>query len=455
MDNDFVILVYLTLVVPAFMAVCVAIHIIRRTGSILNFRSMLIINYVLVTQISGIIHLLEIPGASRGYFDLAASIEPHSLVNPVMGSTLGLTALCLACVRGLSNSAVPTRLREPKRSWITNGERRAAWLFSLTMLPLTLFSIFQIQGYVRDIDTARVISVAEGYARYSFISGWFVWVVSFAAIALVSGRFGQSRLFVLIVAASSMIAIVLSLAWSGGRTVIIVMALPLLLVLLPKLNGVRWLALPAAVMAAVSYILSATEARAISSGGQLATWLDWEWGRFSLMGLADAHVDEHGFLYGETFLAGITNVLFGALRLVGVGIPNPPLRMSMNITGEELLNSSSAIHIVPGLTAELYMNFGLIGIIIGYYSLGRITSWVDAQYDKAPGAILRLAFAYLGTLLVFRTVSADSGAIYGYLLYTGLPLIALGVYSGLVRRRIRRHAKSPSNDILHKQPQHP
>lgn len=434
MGNEIDLLALLALGTSALVGGLVAHHIARRLGRALNFRSMLLINYILVNQVSGIVHLSQIQGASRGYFDATAVTDPAILETAIVSSTVGLVLLCVASLHGLP--LPPDRgLTEPTAPWTLPTERRAAWTLSAVLAPLTLFSMLQIQQYVSDLDATRVISVAEGYARYSFISGWFVWVVALATIAAVSGKAGTSKLFVLVVAGAAMIAIVTSLAWSGGRSVIIVMALPLLLVLLPKLDGLKWLALPTAVAAATSYILSVTETRSIGSGSQLATWLDWEWGRFSLMGFAKQHVDAHGYLLGETFFAGILNVLFGAFRLIGIGIPNPPLRMSMNITGAELLNSSTAIHIVPGLNAELYMNFGILGVAVGYYFLGRLANWTDSKFVSSEGAILKLLYAYIGTLIVFRTISADSGSIYSYLLYTGFPLLAIAFVSRQWRKR--------------------
>ncbi|MFE4543450.1 hypothetical protein [Arthrobacter sp. NPDC056727] len=411
-----------------------AVYIGKRLGRFLNFRSLLILNYILVSNVSGIVHLMEPGGASRGYFDVLSARSSDVVESATISSLLGLAAVCVGCMSGITtvSSLVP---QSRPGEWLLSSERKSLWLLVAVLLPLSVFSIIQIQQYVQSLDASRIIQVADGYARYSFMSGWFVWAATFTAICLVSGRLGTNRLFVLCVSSGALIAIVASLAWSGGRSVIVVMTFPLALVLLPKLRGVRWLAIPAATAAAASYIIAVTETRTVGAASQLWTWLDWEWGRFSMLGFADQYAEEHGFLWGETFVAGVTNILFGSLRLIGIGISNPPLRSSMNITGEELLNSSTAIYIVPGLGAELFMSFGVLGVVLGFYLLGRLVSFVDRKYIETSGAIPRILWAYIGTLLVFRTIAADSGSIYSYVLYTGFPLLIIAVFSSRIRSR--------------------
>lgn len=434
MNTELDALLVFLLLAPALVGLLVAYHIAKRLGRFLNFRSLIIVNYVLVGQVSGLVHLAQVEGASRGYFDILASTELTAIESATLNTNLGLAALCLASAYGLPRSPDATSLGDHRRAWLLSSEKKATWLLVLVLLPITMYSLIQIRGYVQNLDATRVIAVAEGFARHSFIAAWAVWVIALAAIAIVSGRLGRSRSWVTVIGSVSMLAIVATLSWSGGRSIVVVMALPLLLLLLPKLDGIRWLAIPAAIAAAASYILAVTETRSIGSGSQFATWLDWEWGRFSLLGFAQQHVEDHGYLYGETFAAGVSNVLLGAMRLVGVNVQNLPLRMSMNITGEDLLGSSTAIHVVPGMSAELFMNFGSWGVFVGYLILGKVTAWADTKYSQADGAILQLTFAYIGSLLVFRTISADSGSIYSYVLYTGFPLLALAFFSCVQRR---------------------
>lgn len=433
MDVSTHLLPILGLTLYALGGLTVALYIAKRLGRFLNFRTLVILNYVVVSPVSGIVHLMQLKGASRGYFDVSTATD-QGLVNATLGSILGLFALCLACLLKLpGDDFKPTHLPEP---WLITSEKRFIVLATLLMLPVTIFATLQIQAYVRTTELTRVIVLNDGMARFSFISNWLVWVVSFLALLIIGGRAGKSRVVTLLVTAAATLAIVASLSWTGGRSVIIVMVLPLILVVLPKLSGLRWLAVPAAITAATAYIISVSENRSsVDRGFNVATWLDWEWGRYSMTGFATEYVENNGYVFGESFLAGITSVLLGILRLIGLPIPNPPLHTSTQMSGQHLLNSTTLVHIVPGLNAELFMNFGMFGIIGGCFVLGRVTCWVDRKYQQAPTAIVKLAFAYVGTLLVFRTVSADSGSIYSYLIYVGAPLLLAGWYSTFTRRR--------------------
>lgn len=419
----------------------VAIYIARRLGRFLNFRTLLILNYIIVSPASGVVHLSQVQNAPRGYFDVLTSND-DALNNATLGSLLGLLALCIACVMKLPQAKADQTASGDLL--LAKGERRFIALSALLMLPITVFATLQIQAYVRTTELTRVIALNDGMARYSFISNWFVWVISFIALLIIASRAGKNRLITLIVTAATVLAIVTSLAWTGGRSVIIVMVLPLILVVLPRLRGVRWLAIPVALTAAAAYMISVSQNRSSTTTDfNVATWLDWEWGRYSMTGFATEYVQAHGYAFGESFLAGILSVFLGVLRLIGIPIANPPLQTSTQMSGQHLLNSSSLIHIVPGLNAELYINFGMAAIVGGLFLLGRLTSRIDDLYQKAPTALIKFWFAYVGTLLVFRTVSADSGSIFSYVIYVGAPLLFAACYSALVRHRSNQLSPTP------------
>lgn len=428
----------------AFGGVAVALHIARRLGRFLNFRTLVILNYILVGNISGLVHLANVRNSPRGYFDMLS--VPESVVSIAsFGTGMGLIALCIACSRRLPLSPPQPIQDDVHRIWLFEKEKRILIWTTAILLPLTVYSTIVVLNYAESVDATRIISVSGGNARFSFMSGWFAWAVSFIAILAVAGRRGQNRIYVLAVSGIAAVAIVMSLMWTGGRSVIVVMAAPLILVLMPKLRGVRWLAVPAGITGATAYIVSVTEARTTGRSFNIVSWADWEWGRFSMLGYAHQHVEAHGYLWGETFLSGVVNVAFGAFRLLGIPLSNPDLRISTQLTGDDILGDSSKIYIVPGMNAELYMNFGVAGIFVGCYILGLFANWADSRFVSAKGPLVKLVYSYLGILLVFRTIAADSGSIYSYIFYTGVPLLVIGIYSARFRsrakfNRIRSHS---------------
>lgn len=411
----------------------IAFYIARRVGRFLNFRTLLILNCVLVNNLSGVAHLMNEPGASRGFYDLLTEPTQVGLENATFGAILGLGAVCVACLHKLPpKPAADISLTEP---WLVREEKWWLVLITIGLLPVAFMATMQIQGIAASLNSTRIISLTDGNARFSYFSNWLVWVVSFVAIFLVASRAGRSRFFVLLVAAGSVVSIAATMAWTGGRSVVIVMVLPIVLVLLPRLRGVRLLAVPAAIVVALVYMVSISERRSTTDAGfNLTTWLDWEWGRYSMMGFATDYVAVNGHAYGETLLASFSNISLGTLRLLGIYVPNPQFRTSTQLSGESILNST-ANYIVPGFSAEMYINFGFVGLVVGYYLLGRIANWVDRRYLAASSVLIKLTFAYFGTLIVFRTVAADSGSLMSYVLYSGFPLLVMVVLSKLGRRR--------------------
>jgi hypothetical protein len=416
----------------SLIGVYIASYIAKRVGRFLNFRTLLILNYVVVNIMSGVAHLANEPGVNRGFYDLLTTSSSDGLENATLAAILGLVAVCLACLQKLPPS--PTKDVSLTDPWLVREEKWWLVLLTLGLFPLALMATVQIQGIAAALETNRIISLTDGNAKFSFISNWLVWAVSFIAIWCIASRAGRSRVFVLLVAAASVVSIALTMAWTGGRSVVIVMVLPIVLVLLPKLRGIRMLAVPSAAVAALVYLIGISEKRSTTdSGFNLTTWLDWEWGRFSMMGFATDYVNDQGHAYGETLWASIVNFCLGTIRLLGFYIPNPQLRTSTQISGEAILGST-ANYVVPGFSAEMFINFGLVGVVFGYYILGRVANWIDRKYLNAPTVLIKLTFAYVGTLLVFRTVAADSGALLSYIFYSGAPLIIVLVLSKFGRR---------------------
>ena len=433
MDRD---IAGLMLVLGAFSltGVVIAFYIARRLNRFLNFRTLLILNVVMADLVSGMVHLADVEGPSRGYFDILSTPGAPSATPAVFGGILALGGVCAACLRKLPSAGVARqRPRDPTvAQWLLPSERRFLLVAVLLMVPLTYGATLKVKSFAASEASTRIIGLDSGLARYSYISNWLVWTISFAAIWFVGTRFGRQRPLILLVTGISILLITMSLSWTGGRSIVVVMCLPLILVLLPFLHGLKTMTILVATSAAGFYIASITQARATGQSydlSSLSSWVDWQWGRFSMLGFSSDYVSTHGYLWGETFVAGLLSTVFGALRLAGIDVPVLSLATSTQISGESLGGSRSATHIVPGFSAELYLNFGLVGIIVGYYVLGRITNWVDCKFRDTPSAIGQLVYAYVGTLLVFRTVVSDSGSFWAYLLFSGTPLLVAATFS--------------------------
>lgn len=419
----------ISLVVYGAVGVVVAMYIARRVGRFLNFRTLLVLNYVVVSIVSGIVHLSRIEGAPRGFFDVVGAGQA-TLVTATIGSILGLIALCAGCIWKLEATPVA------KRPDLRRVDRWIVFLTLAVLAPIALNALARIQAIAAQSDSVRVLSVDQGAARFVFMSHWAVWSISFAALWLMSFKPFRGTFSSLMITLGGVALITGTLSWTGGRSIILVMVLPLLLVAGYRFRRAYWIAIPAIAIAGIAYVIALTSERTAGArtGSSVATWLDWEWGRFSMLGFASRHVQESGFLGGETFFAAFMNVALGMLRLVGIGINNPPVRAMPQITGEQILGTSDT-YVVAGLNSELYVNFGYVGIVVGLGVLGLAASYVDRKFAASPNLLTQFAWGYLGTLIIFRTLAADANALGSFLLYSGAPVLLIAFLAWVTRDR--------------------
>jgi hypothetical protein len=426
----------LSLVLTAIGGFLCCRKIAKVHGGYANIKSLIILNYIAVQAISGIVHLSG--SGSRGYYDLLAQ-GPTTTLIAVVNCVLGMTALCVACM----HARVPDRQRQAASHtrWLTGSEIRVI-LFTLMLITgPALNAMLMLSSYVTEIEATRVISLEGGMARYGFLAHWIVWVISFVALLLVGRKERPWPLATVTVVVVAVFLIAVSLRWTGGRSIVLLMALPLILTMLPRLRGFYWLFVP--IMCAGLLLNAATISQARSDalvngqGVKIVNWLDWEGGRFSLSGFAVDYVNQYGLLYGETFWNGIATVAIAPLKFAGFPVSELGLSSSVQLTGDMLLGDRDITYIVPGLNAELYLNFGLLGVLIGYYLLGRICGFVDILLSRAGEGLEWFALCFVGAVLVLRTISADSGSMYIFIFYMGLPLLACTFVARWLRRRER------------------
>lgn len=424
----------LLLAVFGLAGIVVGVEVARQSGRALNFRSLLIWSYVAVGPLSGIVHLLLLPGDQRGYFDALTEAAPGALAIATIATTGGLVALCIGAL------AVPIEVRHLDLEIPAIPARLVAIVVAATTLVLLIgvYSASVIRAYVASTGADRIIALDTGLARFSYFSNWLVWAISLTALVYYGRRVPVSRLHSVVVLSVAVVLIVASLNWTGGRSIIAVMAFPLVLVSLPRVHGYRAAFIGMAAFAGIAYIAVLTTIRTGGTslrGSSLLDFVDWQWGRFSMTVWASSYTAEHGLLWGQTFLASGSSFLFGASRLIGFPIQNLLVLGASQVAGRDLLHSTTQIYIVPGLGAELIMNFGMAGVILGMAALGVFCGWIDSLYVRQTNAIRALLFAYIGSILVFRTLTADSGSPLAYLFYTGAPLIVLALIPDGNKRR--------------------
>ncbi len=435
------ILPVIVLSVMTLVSAVVAVNVVRRTGRLLSFRFLLLANYSVVVLVSGIAHILN-TDASRGYFDAASELDLGQFEAATLLAALGMGAICFGLLSGSRRVEQEEEVGAGSKT-LSRFDRVALPTFALVLLTVSVWAFTRLQGFVSTLDSTRVISISGGLARYSFLSSWFVWAVSFIVIWLVFRPTRPPGYLTVAYLIAGVALIAASLQWNGGRSVVLVMTLPLVMVVIGHVHQTRWLTVVGGFLLVSFYLLrglATTRAREEgmrSGSSSLTDWLDWQSGRFSMLGFSIRYTDQNGFLLGETIANGAFRFLDGFARLSGSALPEPGLRSSVEVAAETLLNSSSRLYVVPGLSAELYLNFGIIGFLLGHFALGRLCGATDRRFESSTTPVTKLFWAYLGTLLVFRTIQADSGSLVGLLVFTGAPVIVAAVASGRSAQRTK------------------
>jgi oligosaccharide repeat unit polymerase len=418
----------------------------RQQGEFLNFSTLLLLCYTLVQPISGLVHLADIEGAVRGYFDLLKG-DPYPAVMATICAVAGLAALALGGYYG-GRIKGPHARPIPRTFWLNGVETFMLVGLIFILGPITLYCLKQIVSFVSSTGMERTIQVDGGMARFFYLAQWLVWVISIGAL-LIAGRqrsLGQFGTALILGIAVLMIASVLR--FTGGRSIIVVMALPIIIALLPRYRQLKRSSLLIGAIALLTYtmVLSQIRSDALKSGAgvNLAGWFDWEGGRFSMTGFAVQYVENYGYVYGETLLNAVTWTFNGLFQFFGIQHANV-LRSSSEIAGSVLIARVGGIYVVPGMSAELFMNFGLLGIVAGYLGLGWLVRRIDRRIALAPSVLARLALAFLGTLAVFRTIPADSSALPSFVIYLGFPLLSVWCASSLMRLAVPMRLPTRAN----------
>lgn len=408
------------------VGVLLTIHVALKQRRAISFSTLALATYVLIFPVSGIAGLLRTDARSRGYFDLE-DVNYSGVGVRLFVCTLGLVALAIPLIR--RSTPIGATIAPVTESG--SSSRRLLFLSGLVLLPLCLSSLRQMLEYARTTNLERITTLTDGMARVGFTAQWITWSVSFICLALILGRSARAnQLLVVSLLVTSTLIIATSMAWTGGRAIIIMMGAPLLFASWRYLTKTsQRVILVAATIGVLLAFVDTTASRTSqysSAGFELGRVIDWEVGRYSMSGWAIDFTTRHGLSWGETILQGVLQVPTGFLRFFGLNVQNN-LTAITNLTGMDLLGSPRLQYVVPGMTAELYVNFGLIGVAAGYWLLGVAVAWVDRRAWTAARASHALALSYLGILLLFCSFSAQSGALFNYAIFTGFPVFLVAL----------------------------
>lgn len=432
-----VVLTVVVLLLSGAAASAAIVYVWARGDDGLGMRRWLLVVYLLAYVVSGLVHVLGI-STSRGFYE-AVPADPHDAYTGLLVAAwctpVGLAGLTLGLgVRWLRPPT--TRRRAPysmavSHRWLTLG-------LGLALSAAGALGVIRMRGFAAEAAGNRIIGVDGGMARYAFLSSWMPWGVLLLALCFVLRRkTAAADMWNTLVMAVAVGIIAVSASWTGGRTDVPQFTLPLLVVVLPMLRGLRFPIAVGGAFAAFALIYAQTVNRTGEGTFSLAALLDWQWGRFSMVAWAGRYVGDHGYLGGETLLAGFAAVPMAFLHLLGFS--GADWRTITAVSGQWFHGDPERVFTVPGMSAELYANFGYPGVFCGYLALGLVAALVADLYLHTPTELGRALVGYVFAALLLQTVNAQSGAIGPLVALTGMPLVGFAVLELLVRRYDHDH----------------
>jgi hypothetical protein len=415
-----------------------------KTGSFMNSYTLVLGTFLLTYPLSAFVHLTGADYVSLGFYEIAA-LDTHTQLHHVYLSLALVFLAQLALWWGLA----PGRPASPR-----NGPQPVRVRSTLLVLAGVLFTLVGIAGTtllfsgsgdplqgISTIDPGR--QLAAGTARFAFMSTWLSWGIIFLLTAFLVSRTSKSHPRIALAAlVAGSACIFLNLFWTGSRAENLLAVLPLIFVV-KKIAPVHFRRFASVIVVGViGIIVFETIARTttmLNSGlndlvqgeigtsqfmtNQLAAIFDWQMGRYPTISLSFDMVGRYGHAFGSTLLQGFAMTVNAPATLLHIPLKVPEPTAMTALVGQYIYEDPAINGVVPGTLAELYFNFGALGVLGGFFLIGRIAKYcISATHSAVDMGTLLLSF-YMLTLLCVWTIP-QTATIGVYLLATrGLPLL--------------------------------
>lgn len=415
-----------------------------KMGSFLNSYTLVLATFLLTYPLSAFVHLTGADYVSLGFYEIAA-LDTHTQFHHVYLSLALVFLAQLALWWGLAPARQapvekgPHVVRVRSRLLILAG-----FVFTLIGIAGTTLLFSSSGGSLRDlttVDSSR--QLAEGTARFAFMSAWLSWGIIFLLTAFLVSRTSRNHSRITLAAlVGGSTCILLNLFWTGSRAENLLAVLPLIFVV-KKIAPLHFRPFATVIVVGVmGIIVFETIARTttlLNSGidyfaqgqismsqfaaNQLAAIFDWQMGRYPTISLAFDMVGRYGHALGSTIVQGLAMTVNAPATLLHIPLKVPEPQAMTALVGEYIYEDPSINGVVPGTLSELYFNFGVLGVFGGFFAIGRIARYCIAATHSAIDMGTLLISFYILTLLCVWTIpmTATLGI---YLLATrGVPIL--------------------------------
>lgn len=396
-----------------------------RFDGYLNFINLTRISFIVFYPISGISHYLYADNYYRGFFDVYSMRDDHIFVTLVTC----FVAVLLFYLQDYffqkwSNSSAPAIHRDGSHS---------------LLLP-TYGLIFIIAGFFAStiISSSIDVSVIDrgreipgGLAKFIFISLWLGWGLTYISFYLIGNK-RVSNFWAAIILFISIFLIFSNAVWMGGRSVVVLLSFPILFVYSRFRRRVFNFSIPLLIVGFFIYAMAVTQVRkegyAVESTS-ISQVLDWEVGRFSMIGYAIDFVDRANYYFGYSYFDMLAKLVMSPFYFLGFGADfvGSPSGSTVALIGADLFGVG-VTYIVPGAFPEAYINLGIFGVALIVFFVAYLSAYVDRMLHLCNFNPFGFVFwVYIGTLLCLNFLNSTISAFANYIFFTGFP-IALGYF---------------------------
>ncbi len=427
-----------------FVSAAMLLRATVKTGSFINGYTLVLGTFLLTYPLSAFVHLTGTDYISLGFYEIAA-LDRHTQIHHVYLSLALVLLAQLALWWGLAPGRPPALLNGPHivrvRSTLLILAGAVFTLVGITGSYMLFSSSGDLVGDVATIDRARQLS--EGSARYVFMSTWLSWGIIFLLTAFLISQFSKVHPKVTLAAlVGGSACMFLNLFWTGSRSENLLAVLPLFFVvhrIAPRHFRPFALVITMGIAGLVVFETIARTATMLNGGldllvqgqispsqflaNQLAAVLDWQMGRYPTISLAFDMVNRYGHAFGSTLLQGLAMMVNAPATLLHIPLKVPEPEAMTALVGQYIYQDPSINGVVPGTLAEFYFNFGTLGVVGGFFLIGRIAKYCISTAQSATDMGTLLLSFYAITMLCLWTIpmTATLGV---YLLATrGLPIL--------------------------------
>ena len=132
-----------------------------------------------------------------------------------------------------------------------------------------------------------------------------------------------------------------------------------------------------------------------------------------------------GYAFRSTLFQGIAMTLNVPATLLHLDVKIPEPQAITSIAGEYIFSDPTINGVVPGTVAELYFNFGVLGVLGGLFVIGRTARFcIRVMHWPATLSTLLLGF-YSLLLICIWTIPMTATLTLYFLVTRGFPILVL------------------------------